>query len=156
MWRQGLGARRNAGVDVPQVLFSVVLMMLVSLLALALTACEGGYTTRNERTSESHTGTTGEIDVHIGSANGSTTKEIEFEYDDALVDIEVTLEVEQGTFKLEFFGEDEEVTLALEASSGQRVNGSGYIVTDSFGEGEYRVTATEAGGISYHISYRVR
>lgn len=131
-------------------------MMLVGLLALALTACEGGYTARNERTSESHTGTTGEIDVHIGGANGSATKKIEFEYYDAVVDVEVTLEVEQGTFKLEFLGEDEEVTLALEASSGQKMSGSGYMVTDSFGEGEYRVTATEAGGISYHISYRVR
>jgi hypothetical protein len=156
IWRQWLGGSGNAGVEVPGVLFFVVLMMLVGLLALALTACQGGYTARNERISESRSGTTGEIDVHIGSANGSTTKEIEFEYDDAVVDVEATLEVEQGTFKIEFLGEDEEVTLTLEASSGQKVSGSGYMVTDSFGEGEYRVTATEAGGISYHISYSVR
>jgi hypothetical protein len=84
------------------------------------------------------------------------TKDIEFDYEDAVVDVEVTLEVEKGTFKLEFLGEDNEVTLALEATSGQRVSDSGYMVTDGFGEGEYRVTATSAEGVHYHISYRVR
>lgn len=135
---------------------SLVAAVLVSLLALPLMACEGGYTTRGERTTESHLGNRGEIDVQIGSANGSVVKDIEFEYEDAVVDVEVTLEVQKGTFKLEFLGEDNEVTLALEATSGQRVNGSGYMVTDSFGEGEYRVTATSSEGVHYHISYRVR
>lgn len=135
---------------------SLVVAVLASLLALVLMACEGGYTARNERTEESHLGNTGEIDVHIGSANGSTVKDIEFEYDNAVLDVEVTLEVEKGTFKLEFLGEDGEVTLALEANSGQQVRGSGYMVTDSFGEGEYHVTAREAEGLHYHISYRIR
>lgn len=134
----------------------LVAATLVSLLALPLMACEGGYTTRGERTTESHLGNRGEIDVQVGSANGSVTKDVEFDYEDAIVDVEVTLEVEQGTFKLEFLGEGEEITLVLQASSGQQVSGSGYMVTDSFGEGEYRVTATEAEGIHYHIAYRVR
>lgn len=135
---------------------SLVIVVLASLLALVVTACEGGYTARNERTRESHLGSTGEIDVFIGSANGSTTKDIEFQYDNAVIEVDVTLEVEQGTFKLEFLGEDEEVTLVLEATSGQKASDSGYMVTDTFGEAEYRVTATEAEGVSYHISYRVR
>lgn len=135
---------------------SLVAAALLSLLALPLMACEGGYSTRGERTTESHLGNRGEIDVHIGSANGSVTKDIEFDYEDAVVDVEVTLEVEKDIVKLEFLGEDNEVTLALEATSGQRVSGSCHMVTDSFGEGEYRVTATSAEGVHYHISYRVR
>lgn len=135
---------------------SLVAAVLVSLLALPLMACEGGYTTNGERTTESHLESRGEIDVQIGSANGNVTKDIEFDYEDAIVDVEVTLAVEHGTFMLEFLGEDDEVTLALEASLGQQVSGSGYMVTDSFGEGGYRVMATEAEGVSYHISYRVR
>lgn len=57
---------------------------------------------------------------------------------------------------LEFLGEDDEVTLTLEAHAGEKVSGTGYLVTDSFGEGEYRVTASEAKGVAYHITYRVR
>jgi hypothetical protein len=130
--------------------------VLVSLLALALTACEGGYTTRGERTTMSQLGDRGEVDVHMDSANGSIAEDIEFDCADCIVEVEVTLQVEQGTFKLEFLGEDEKVTLVLEASSGEQVSGSGYMVTDSFGEGEYRVTADEAQDISYHITYRIR
>lgn len=135
---------------------SLFAAVLVGLLALPLMACGGGYTTRGERTTESHLGSRGEIDVQVGSANGSVPKDIEFDYADAIVDVEVTLEVEKGTFKLEFLGEDDEVTLVLEARSGEEVSSSGYMVTDTFGEGEYRVTASEAEGVHYHISYQVR
>lgn len=98
----------------------------------------------------------GKIDVHAGSAEGSTVKRVEFDRPDVVLDVEATLEVEEGTFKLEFLGKDNEVTLALEASSGQKVSGSGYMVTDDWSNGKYRVTATEAKGVSYHISYRTQ
>lgn len=152
--RQGLPALLRKGADLPILFFkTLVVAVLVSLLASALTACEGGYTTRGERITESHLGDRGEIDVHVGSAHGTVTKDIEFDYEDAIVDVDVTLAVEQGAFKLELLGEDDEVTLVLEASSGQQVSGSGYMVTDTFGEGEYRATASEAEGVHYHISY---
>ncbi len=138
------------------ILRTLAVALLVSLLALQLTACEGGYTTRGERSSMTQSGDRGEIDVRIDSASGSATKGAEFDCAGCIVEVDVTLQVEQGKFKLEFLGEDEEVTLTLEASGGQQVTGSGYMVTDSFGEGEYRVTAEEARGVSYNITYQIR
>ncbi|NIN66586.1 MAG: hypothetical protein GTO63_18245 [Anaerolineae bacterium] len=135
---------------------TLVAAVLVSLLALSLTACEGGYTTRGERVTMTEVGRGGEVDVRVDSANGSTTKDLEFDCTDCIVDVNVTLQVDQGSFKLEFLGEDDEVTLTLEASPGEQASGSGYMVTDGFGEGEYRVTADEAQGVSYHISYQLR
>ena len=100
----------------------------------------------------------GEIEVRIGSADGSITKELEIalDYGDAIVDVEVTLAVDKGSYRMEFLGEDQEVTLTLEASNGEQASGTGYVVTDTFGEAQFRVTAEEAEGVSYHINYRVR
>ncbi len=148
---------RYEEVAAPRLLWrTLVAAVLVSLLTLSLTACEGGYTTRGERVTMTEVGMGGEVDVHIDSANGSITKDLEFDCADCIVDVNVTLQVEQGSFKLEFLGEGDEVTLTLEASSGEKASGSGYMVTDGFGEGEYRVTADEAQGVSYHISYQLR
>lgn len=146
---QGTAVRRS--------LWRVLLIALLMFsLVLTLAACEGGYTTSGVRTTSSQTGNRGEIDVSINSANGSTTQDFEFDCADCVVEVEVTLEVQEGTFKLEFLGEDDEVTLTLEASPGQPASGSGYMITDGFGEGEYRVTAAEARGVSYHITYQLR
>jgi len=153
----GVLANRKVGAMAPGSVFRPLLVAGVAiLLVLVLAACEGGYTTTGEVTKESHLGSKGEINVHIRSANGSVVKEVESQYANAALDVEATLEVEQGNFKIELLGKDNEVTLVLEAGPGQKVSGSGYLVTDSFGEGEYRVTATEARGVSYTISYRVR
>lgn len=150
-------AHCNGVTEVAQLMLKpLLLLILVALLALALTACEGGYTTRGERTTMSQLGDGGEINVQVGSASGSVTKDIEFDCADCVVEVDVTLQVDQGSFQLEFLGEDEEVTLTLKASSGEQVTGSGYMVTDSFGEGEYRVTAEEAQGVSYRIIYQIR
>ncbi len=155
--RPHFGPHYHGSTGVAQPIFrTLVVVLLVSLLALLFTACEGGYTSRGERSSMTQSGDRGEIDVRIDSASGSVTKGVEFDCAGCIVEVDVTLQVEQGTYKLEFLGEDEEVTLALEASDGQQVTGSGYMVTDSFGEGEYRVTAEEARGVSYHITYRIR
>ncbi len=129
---------------------------VVVLLASIAAGCEGGFTSTGRRTSQSQQGDMGEIDVRMGSANGTTTEDIEFDYADAVVDVQVTLEVQEGTFTLEFLGEDDKVTLALEAHGGEKVSGTGYLVTDSFGEGGYRVAAGAAKGVAYHISYRIR
>ena len=148
---------RQEGVAAQRPLWrTLVAAVLVSLLTFSLTACEGGYTTRGERVTMTEVGMGGEIDAHIDSASGSITKDLEFDCSGCIVDVNVTLQVEQGSFKLEFLGEDDEVTLTLEASPGEQASGSGYMVTDGFGEGEYRVTADEAQGVSYHISYQLR
>jgi hypothetical protein len=150
------GCRKGEAVGRRLLLRTLVAAVLVGLLALSLTACEGGYTTRGERVTMTEVGMGGEIDVQVDSANGSITKDLEFDCTDCIVDVNVTLQVEQGSFKLEFLGEDDEVTLTLEASPGEQASGSGYMVTDGFGEGGYRVTADEAQGVSYHISYQLR
>ncbi len=135
---------------------TLVVALVVGVLTLSLTACEGAYTTRGESITMNQVGTGGEIDAHIDSASGSITKDVGFDCADCTLDVEVTLQVGQGSFKLEFLGEDDEVTLTLEASAGQQASGAGYMVTDGFGEGEYRVTADEAQDVSYHISYQLR
>ena len=126
------------------------------LLAFLLTACEGGYVVRGEWVKESHSGDRGEIDVRINSANGSVRKSVELDNSTGIVDVEVTLKVEKGAFKIELLGDEDEVTLVLEAGSGQKPSGSGHMVTDGFGGGEYRVTAVEAKRVAYHILCRVR
>lgn len=155
--RRHLPGCRQEEVAAPRLLLRpLVAAVLVSLLALSITACEGGYTTRGENITMTQAGMGGEIDAHIDSASGSITKDVEFDCADCFVDVNVTLQVVQGSFKLEFLGEDDEVTLTLEASPGEQASGSGYMVTDGFGEGEYRVTADEAQDVSYHISYQMR
>lgn len=135
---------------------SLTVALVLCLLLTTLAACEGGFTTTGERSKESHVGDHGEVEVSIASANGSITKSFETQYSGAFVDAQVTLEVEEGTFKIELLGEDGEVTLALEAGAGEQVSGSGTMVTDSFGEAEYRVTAEGAKGVHYLITYQVR
>ncbi len=148
---------RQEEIAAPRLLLrTLVVAVVVSLLTLLLTACEGAYTTRGESITMSQVGMGGEIDAHIDSASGSITKDVEFNCADCFVDVEVTLQVGQGSFKLEFLGEDDEVTLALEASPGEQARGTGYMITDGFGEGEYRVTADEGQDVSYHISYQLR
>jgi hypothetical protein len=133
---------------------------VVVLLALAVAGCEGALTLTGERTTQSqgeHLGNVGgEVDVRIGSANGTGTRDIEFGYSDAVVEVEVTLQVQEGSVTLEFLGEDDQVTLTLEARGGEEVSGTGTMVTDAFGEGEYRITANKARGVAYHISYWIR
>jgi hypothetical protein len=90
-------------------------------------------------------------------ANGSTEKAIEVEGVSGLIlDANVTISVEKGTYKIELIGENGEVTLALEASDGETVSGQGWMAVDTFGEANYRVTATEAENVEYSIEYTYR
>lgn len=133
---------------------------VVVLAALAVAGCEetltltGGRTTQSQEQRLGNVG--GEVDVRIGSANGRGTQDIEFGYSDAVVEVEVTLQVQEGSVTLEFLGEDDQVTLTLEARGGEEVSGTGYMVTDAFGNGEYRLTADKAKGVAYHISYWIQ
>ena len=136
--------------------YAPITVGLTVLLVAALTACEGGYSVTGHRVKESHSIDRGEIDVRIKSANGSVCRDIDLDYANATVDVEVTLEVEKGMFELDFLGGEDEVAFSLKAGSGQKQSGTGHMVTDNFGEAAYRVTATEAKGVAYHISYQVR
>jgi len=67
---------------------------------------------------------------------------------------EVTLAVGVGSFTIELLGDDDAVTLTLEARDGQTVSGQGQCVLDVFGDARYRVTAVEAENVDYRMDYR--
>lgn len=126
------------------------------LLALFLVSCEG-YTETMGTTSSSQTMSGGRLTTHIGKANGTSTRDLETGAGSVLIlDSTVTLAVGKGTYKIELLGDDDQVTLTLEASSGETVSGEGWMVTDAFGDAQYRVTAAEAEDVDYQIEYVFR
>lgn len=128
----------------------------VMLLALLLASCEG-YTTTGSSTTTEQGPYGGSVQTRLKSANGVTTESIEIDaFGEAILEADVTLAVEKGTFKIELLGEDSAVTLTLEAGDGQTVSGHGQMVEDSFGEASYRVTAVNAQNVEYTINYTFR
>ena len=123
------------------------------VLSLALAAC-GGYTEVNPWTT-GHQGTQGgDMTVGIDKANGTIVQDMELEgHPNVTLEVDVTLAVGKGSYKIELLGKDQEVTLSLEARDGQTVNGHGQMVTDSFGEASYRVTAVDAENVDYALEY---
>jgi hypothetical protein len=94
--------------------------------------------------------------VRVGKASGTSTQDIELEestYPGEVLEADVTLSVESGLFRLELLGEDDEVTLVLEARDGETVSGRGQMVVDAFGDASYRVTAEEAENVEYTINW---
>lgn len=132
------------------------LFVCLLLLGLLLVACEGISQT-GVKTS-SHQGiSSGDLSVQIGKANGTALQDIETEgYAGAVLEADVTLSVGKGSFKIELLGEEDEVTLSLEARDGQSASGSGQMTADAFGEASYRITANEAEDVEYTIEYTFR
>jgi hypothetical protein len=135
----------------------LLLTLLVVVLLLGLpTGCTSSTQT-GVRTSSHQTLSGGDVSVRIKSAQGAGTADIEVEDGSGLtLDAEVTLSVGSGSYKIELLGEDDAVTLALEAQAGQTVSGTGWMVVDSFDEASYRVTAVDARDIEYTIVYAFR
>ena len=134
------------------------LVIGISLLvvALLLAGCEG-YSEMNSSTSEQHVSTGGYMTVKVGKANGTSTKSIETAASGTTtIDALVALTVGTGSYKIELLGENDEVTLVVEAKAGESSMGQGWMVTDGFGEASYRVTAVEAGDVEYTIEYAFR
>jgi hypothetical protein len=135
----------------------VVKPSLLILLALLLVACEGLSQTGVRTTS--HQGMDGgELSVRINKANGSAVQDIEVEegWPGLVMEVDVALSVGQGCFKIEPLGEDDQVTLVLEACDGQAISGHGQMKVDAFGDASYRATATEAEDVEYTITYTFR
>lgn len=133
-----------------------LLLLLGVVLLLFLVACDS-YTQSGVRSSNVQDMTGGKVTTRVGQANGTITEEIEVEDITGLIlDAKVTLSVGGGSFKIELLDEDGQVTLALEASDGQTVEGQGWMVTDSFGAASYRVTAVDASDVEYAIEYVFR
>jgi len=134
--------------------YVVGLSLLVVVLLLA--GCEG-YTEMNSSSSEFHDGSGGGVTVATGKANGTSTKDLETAASGtAILDATVVLKVGQGSYKIELLGENDEVTMELEVQGGQALSGTGWMVTDAFGDASYRVTAVEAEDVEYRIEYTFR
>jgi hypothetical protein len=126
------------------------------LLVLLVVACEG-YTQTGGRTVSHQTMSGGDLTVSSNKANGTAEQDIEVDVSgEVILDADVTLSVGKGSFKIELLGEEDGVTLSLEAGEGEVVNGQGWMVTDAFGEASYRVTAMEAEDVEYTIVYTFR
>lgn len=126
------------------------------LLILVLVACEG-YSQSGVKTSSSSNTSGGTLTVRADNANGSIIQDMETASAGGwTLDAEVTLTVGKGSYKIELLGEDEQVTLTLEAGAGETVSGQGWMITDAFGEASYRVTAVEAEDVEYTIEYAFR
>ena len=131
-------------------------LLLGLALALFVVACDS-YSQTGVRSSNVQDMSGGRVTTSVSKANGTITEAIEVEgIADLILDATVTLSVGSGSFKIELLGEDEQPTLTLEAHAGQTVDGQGWMVTDSFGEASYRVTATEAEDVEYNIEYTFR
>jgi hypothetical protein len=138
--------------------FRPISLIGLTLMVLLLLACEG-YTETGSRTSSHQDMNGGNLKVQISKANGTSTQEIKVEGGSGLIlEADVTLTVEKGSYKIELLGasEDDQVTLILEASDGQAVSGHGQMVVDSFDEASYRVTALNAENVEYSIVYTFR
>jgi archaellin len=130
-----------------------VLGLLV--LSLVLVACGGAGYIQTGAATTSHQGTGGgDVTVEISKANGTAEQDIEDAGDPEVeLEVDVTLAVGKGSYKIELLGKDDQVTLTLEARDGETVSGHGQMVTDSFGEASYRVTAVDAENVDYVLEY---
>ena len=132
----------------------VGLLLLTAVLLLA--GCEG-YTEMNSSSSEHHDAGGGQVSVATGKANGTSTRDLETAASgEAILDATVVLKVGSGSYKIELLGENDEVTMVLEAQGGQALSGVGWMITDAFGDASYRVTAVEAEDVEYRIEYVFR
>ena len=126
------------------------------VMVLLVVGCEG-YTQMNASSSEHHDRNGGSFSVSAGKANGTSTQILKTAASGvAILDATVVLKVGEGSYKIELLGEDDEVTMVLEAQGGEAVSGVGWMVTDGFGEASYRVTAVEAEDVEYRIEYVFR
>ena len=129
-------------------------------LVLCLTSC-AGMTTSGGSVKVGHSGNAGVLEVSHAKANGTTLRDVA--EDDVelsgivspgdVLEVDLTLAVGKGSFKIELLGQDGQATLALEARDGETLTGHGQIVVDDFGNVPYRVTAVEAENVDYYMEY---
>lgn len=125
------------------------------LLALLLVACDA-YTETGAKTRSQQDTNGGLISASARKANGTSTKDIEVNVGGvSSLDAYVTLTVGAGEYRIELIGDDDEVTLALTARSGETVSGQGLMAV-VFDQAGYRVTAVEAENVEYTIEYAFR
>jgi len=135
----------------------LALMTLIVLVLLELLGGCSSSTQTGVRTSEHQSLSGGDLSVRIKSAQGAGTKYIEVGGSGWQgLDAEVTLSVGAGSYKLELLGEDDSVSLTLEAQGGETVSGIGWMALDGFDKAGYRITAADAQDVEYTIVYTFR
>jgi hypothetical protein len=138
-------------------------VIAVTLLVLCLASC-ASLATVGGKTKASHSGNRGWLEMSHDKANGTTTLDLA---DDVVkldgivspgdvLEVDLTLAVGKGSFKIELLGWDEKVTLTLEARDGETLAGHGQIVVDDSGDVPYRVTAIEAENVDYYMEYTIQ
>lgn len=141
-----------------------LIITIAICIALLLASCEGGFVSTGSSTKSQLSGNSGWLEASYNKANGTTSlyllEEVESyggeSMEGAVLDVDVTLAVGVGSFTIELLGEDDAVTLTLEARDGQTVSGQGQCVFDVFGDARYRVTAVEAENVDYRMDYTFR
>ena len=106
------------------------ILLVVLCLLITILACGKGFTTT--RTS---TGDKGKVVLKLASLDGSDETQIEIDNNftwDTLA-LEITVEVEAGSFQAEFI-DDEGQSLIMNASAGQPATGKRNMVTDGLGK----------------------
>lgn len=134
-----------------------VLLMAVAVLVVAMLACSssGGGSYSFSTTSNS-SGNAGHIEI-TGDANGSVSSQTEVDEDfpDATVDIEVTAGVLEGSYTIDFL-DGSDVVFSLDVKPGELAEGSGAVTLNDEGEIEYKLDASDAKGIKIVIDYERR
>lgn len=134
-----------------------ILFLCIATLIMLLLACStsGGYTETGSMTRSSFIGRKGTITTTVRKANGSTTKEIElsdtFSSGEELY-LDATLEVESGSYQVEFLDGDQ-VVLTLLATPGESAQGTTTVKLDVFSRIKYRVTAENAEKVKLTIQF---
>jgi len=129
-------------------------------LVLCLASCSG-MTTSGGSVKAGHSANAGVLEVSHAKANGTTVRDVaedDVELDGIVspgdvLEVDLTLAVGKGSFKIELLGQDGQVTLTLEARDGETLAGHGQIVVDDSGDVPYRVTAVEAENVDYYMEY---
>lgn len=133
------------------------LLIAVTVLVLAMLACSSsGGGTYSFSTTGSSSGNAGHIEI-TGDASGSVSSQIEVDEDfpGATVDIEVTVGVLEGSYKVDFL-DGSDVVFSLNVKPGELAKGSGTVTLNDEGEIEYELDASDAKGIKIVIDYERR
>ena len=127
------------------------ILLAAALVLITILACGTGYTTT--RTS---TGDEGKVVLKLANLDGSDETQIEI--DDSFswdtLALEITVEVEGGSFQAEFI-DDEGQVLQMKAAVGQPATGKRHMVTDGKGNITLNALGEGAESITITIEYSI-
>jgi hypothetical protein len=128
------------------------LILPILMLALAVLACSGGYSTTSKLS-----GNSGEVRVKKGEAEGtdSTSVELNEDWMRDRVFATATLSLEAGSCQATLVGA-EGTAITLDASAGSPAQASGDLVTDGFGEVDLQTDCQGATNLDLLINFSLK